>query len=110
MEEVLPALQQAHGAQGNEVTVLTYVLVAALVVAAILLVVYRAEVTSGARSTTSFLGEVRSEIQKVTWPDREQLRQMTITIVVFVIIVALVIAALDFTLQWLLVTLPGRAG
>ncbi len=90
--------------------ILTYVLVGALVVAAILLVIYRAEVTSGAKSTAAFLGEVRSEVQKVTWPDKAQLRQMTITILVFVAIVALVIAALDFALQWLLVTLPGRAG
>ncbi len=89
---------------------LTYVYVAILVVAAIALVVYRAKVAAGARSTAAFMGEVRSEIQKVTWPDREQLRQMTITILVFVAVVAIVIAALDFALQWILVTLPGRAG
>ena len=89
---------------------LTYVYVAVLVIAAILLVVYRAKVAAGARSTAVFVGEVRAEVQKITWPDKDQLRQMTIVILVFVTVVALVIAALDFLLQWLLVTLPGRAG
>ncbi len=89
---------------------LTYVYVAILIVAAIGLVVYRAKVADGARSTAVFMGEVRSEITKVTWPDKPQRRQMTITLLVFVAVVALVIAALDFALQWILVTLPGRAG
>ncbi len=88
----------------------TYVYVGVLIVAAILLVVYRARVAAGAKSTAGFLGEVRSEVEKVTWPDREQLRTMTFVILGFVAVVAIVIAGLDFALQWILVTLPGRAG
>ena len=43
-----------------------------------------------------FAVEVRDEINKVTWPDREQLRESTVVIVAFVAIVALLIFLMDF--------------
>jgi preprotein translocase SecE subunit len=42
-------------------------------------------------------------MRKVTWPDLAQIRQATIGIMVVVLLVGLVIFALDFALQQLLV-------
>jgi preprotein translocase subunit SecE len=57
----------------------------------------------GLRQVPTFLSEVRQEMRKVTWPDRTQLRQATIAIVVFVLIIGAVIALMDVTLQAILV-------
>ena len=53
--------------------------------------------------TVDFLQEVRNEMRKVTWPDRAQLRQATIAIVIFVLVIAGFIAILDVILQAVLV-------
>jgi preprotein translocase subunit SecE len=87
---------------------LTYVYAALVLVAAAAMVAYRTRVIGWARSGAVFLGEVRGEIEKVTWPDKEQLRNATLVILAFVTVVALLIGALDVVLQWILVTLPGR--
>ncbi len=42
-----------------------------------------------------FFREVTDEIKKVTWPDREQLRESTIVIVAFVAIVGALIFLMD---------------
>jgi preprotein translocase subunit SecE len=55
----------------------------------------------------AFYHEVMYEMRKVTWPDRAQLRQATLTIIVFVLFIAAVIGLLDVTLQALLVRLPS---
>ena len=51
----------------------------------------------------AFYHEVMYEMRKVTWPDRAQLRQATITIIVFVLIISALIGLLDVTLQAVLV-------
>lgn len=56
-------------------------------------------------STSTFLKEVRHELTKVTWPDRVQLRQATIVILVFVGIVGMVIFIMDSILQLVLLQL-----
>jgi len=53
--------------------------------------------------TVDFLQEVRNEMRKITWPDRAQLRQATIAIMIFVLVVAGFIAILDVILQAVLV-------
>jgi preprotein translocase subunit SecE len=53
--------------------------------------------------TAEFLQEVRTELRKVTWPDRAQLRQATVAIVIFVLVIAGFIALLDVILQGVLV-------
>lgn len=53
--------------------------------------------------TVDFLQEVRNEMRKITWPDRAQLRQATIAILVFVLVIAGFIAILDVILQAVLV-------
>ena len=57
----------------------------------------------GIRRIPTFLAEVRQEMRKVTWPDRTQLRQATIAIIVFVLIIGAVIALMDLALQAILV-------
>ena len=57
----------------------------------------------GVRRIPPFLAEVRQEMRKVTWPDRTQLRQATIAILVFVLIIGAVIALMDLALQAILV-------
>ncbi len=55
------------------------------------------------RDVGTFFGQVRAEMRKVTWPDRQQLRQATIAIMVFVLALWLVIFVMDWFLQLVLV-------
>ncbi len=55
--------------------------------------------------SSAFLTDVRSEMRKVTWPDRAQLRQATVAILIFVLLIAGVIAILDIVLNGVLVNL-----
>jgi preprotein translocase subunit SecE len=65
----------------------------------------------GLRDVPKFLAEVRQEMRKVTWPDRTQLRQATIAILVFVLIIGAVIALMDLALQAILVNgIPSLFG
>jgi preprotein translocase subunit SecE len=51
----------------------------------------------------TFYHEVMAELRKVTWPDRPQVQDATIKILIFVLFVGLVIALLDVVLQQVLV-------
>ncbi len=63
------------------------------------------------RGTPEFLREVRKELEKVTWPDRPQLQQATITIIAFVLLIGAFIALMDVTLQAVLVkAIPALFG
>ena len=55
------------------------------------------------RDVGTFFGQVRAEMRKVTWPDRQQLRQATIAIIVFVLALGLLIFVMDWILQAVLV-------
>ena len=55
---------------------------------------------------TSFYHDVMAEMKKVTWPDRAQLQQATIQIIVFVLFLGAIIALMDLGLQFFLVRLP----
>jgi preprotein translocase subunit SecE len=54
----------------------------------------------------AYYRDVVAEMKKVTWPDKEQLRQMTIQILVFVLVIGAVIALMDLVLQTTLIRLP----
>jgi preprotein translocase subunit SecE len=54
----------------------------------------------------SFYHDVLAEMKKVTWPDRPQLQQATIQIIVFVLFLGAIIALMDLGLQFFLVKLP----
>jgi preprotein translocase subunit SecE len=60
----------------------------------------------GTRLVT-FYHDVVTEMKKVTWPDRAQLQQATIQIIVFVLVLGAIIALIDVALQALLVRLPA---
>ena len=51
----------------------------------------------------NFYHGVIAEMKKVTWPDVPQVRQATISIIIFVLILGLVITILDFALQGILI-------
>jgi preprotein translocase subunit SecE len=48
-----------------------------------------------------FMAEVPVEMKKVTWPDFEQLRNATGVIIVFVLIVAAIIGAMDYVFRFI---------
>ena len=52
--------------------------------------------------TRGFVAEVVDELKKVTWPDFTQLKNATLVIIVFVIIVALVIWIMDISVRGIL--------
>jgi preprotein translocase subunit SecE len=104
VEEVLPALQQAAGAQGIEVMA--------------------TEVMTGTGSGSGaspesrsvgrigrfvqFLREVRNELRKVTWPTFDELKKATTVIIIFVMILGLAIGLMDSFFQELFVKLVAR--
>ena len=50
-----------------------------------------------------FYHEVQDEMRKVTWPDRNQLKDTTIKIIIFVLFIGVVLAIVDVLLQLILV-------
>ncbi|ABG05112.1 protein translocase subunit secE/sec61 gamma [Rubrobacter xylanophilus DSM 9941] len=46
-----------------------------------------------------FVREVRAELGRVTWPDREQLQQSTAVVLIIVLLLTAYIAAWDFVFQ-----------
>jgi len=59
------------------------------------------------KNVQQFVEEVQIEMKRVTWPDREQLRNATFVILVFVIILAIIIGAMDAVFSWLVRTIIG---
>ena len=45
--------------------------------------------------TRDFVDEVVDELKKVTWPDRDQLRNATFVMIVFVVIITIIIWLMD---------------
>jgi len=57
------------------------------------------------RALVTFYNDVVAEMRKVTWPDLPQVRQATIAIMIFVLLIGLVIFLLDLVLSGVLVRL-----
>ena len=55
------------------------------------------------RELVTFYNEVIAEMRKVVWPDRAQLKDMTIKIIIFVLFIGAVIAVIDVIFQAILV-------
>ena len=53
-------------------------------------------------SAVDFLRDVREQVQKVTWPDREQLKSSTGVIVVFMLLNAAIIFLMDYGIRAIL--------
>ena len=56
----------------------------------------RSGVLAGPRK---FARDVRGELRRVTWPDRDQLRQSTAVVLIIVLVLAVYVAAVDFVFQ-----------
>jgi preprotein translocase subunit SecE len=67
-------------------------------------------VVQRAKETQTFLEECWVELQKVTWPDAEQLRSATIVVIIFTIIISAIIWVMDLTASWLIRTIMGLFG
>lgn len=60
--------------------------------------------TAGTGSrVVSFYHDVMAELRKVTWPDRPQVQQLSIGVIVLSLFIGLVIFVLDYVLQLVLV-------
>ncbi len=46
-----------------------------------------------------FAKDVRGELRRVSWPDRDQLRQSTAVVLIIVIVLAIYVAAVDVVFQ-----------
>ena len=54
-----------------------------------------------------YVAEVVEELKKVTWPDFPQLKNATLVIIVFVIIVALIIWVMDLSVRGIINMIMG---
>ena len=52
--------------------------------------------------TREFLAETRFELRKVVWPTRQEAVRMTWVVIIAVVLFALVMAAYDAVIKWLL--------
>jgi preprotein translocase subunit SecE len=63
--------------------------------------------TQKGKAFSVLLKEAKIEIRKVVWPTPQELRQTTIIVVVFVLIVALVLWGLDSLVSWIVAGFIG---
>ena len=54
-------------------------------------------------SLVQFYHEIQDEMRKVTWPDRNQLKDTTIKIIIFVLVIGALIGAIDLVMQLIFV-------
>jgi preprotein translocase subunit SecE len=62
------------------------------------------------RSTRTFLEESWTELQKVTWPDRDQLQNATLVVIAFTVAISLIIWAMDSVIRFLLAQVMNLFG
>jgi preprotein translocase subunit SecE len=72
------------------------------------LIRWRQRVVDWVARLVRFLGEVRAEVKKVTWPGWDELKKSTVVIIVFVIIMGLIIGLMDLLFSLILVDFLGR--
>ena len=64
-----------------------------------------------ARRLVTFYQEVVTEMKKVTWPDRTQIRQLSIGVIILSLFIGAVIALMDLIFQAIFVRgLPNLLG
>ena len=60
-----------------------------------------------ANRVTKFLSEVKSELKKVTWPSRDELKGSTMVVLVLTFLLAFYIGVVDFLLSKIITFLIG---
>lgn len=89
-------------------SLLTILGVVAALAAAAALVVWRERARVVAADALTFVRDVQGEVKKVTWPDKQQLKNATLVIVGFVLVMALIIGIMDIVLQAIFVSALPR--
>ena len=79
-----------------------YVLLAFAALAAILAIVYHKKVQASWLATKKFIREVRVEMQKVSWPSRNDVIGSTVVVMIAVIVMTLIVTAADQVLATIL--------
>lgn len=86
-----------------------YVLLGIVLLAVILALVYRARLQNFWAATKKFLREVRVEMQKVTWPTRNDIYASTVVVLISVVVLSVIISAWDQILSLIVrVLLAGK--
>ncbi|MGD2045894.1 MAG: preprotein translocase subunit SecE [Gemmatimonadota bacterium] len=62
------------------------------------------------KGTQTFLEECWTELQKVTWPDWDQLRSATLIVILFTIAISIVIWLMDSVSSWAINLIMGLFG
>ena len=62
------------------------------------------------KDTQTFLEECWVELQKVTWPDWDQLRSATIVVIIFTIVISAIIWLMDSVSSWVINLIMGVFG
>ena len=62
------------------------------------------------RSTRTFLEESWTELQKVTWPDRDQLQNATLVVIAFTVAISFIIWGMDSVIRFLLAQIMSLFG
>jgi preprotein translocase subunit SecE len=62
------------------------------------------------KATGTFLEECWEELQKVTWPDADQLRQATLVVIVFTVIISAIIWVMDLGVSFVIRFIMGLFG
>ena len=62
------------------------------------------------KATRTFIEECYVELQKVTWPDVDQLRSATVVVLIFTIVVSAIIWLMDKSASWVIQTIMGIFG
>jgi preprotein translocase subunit SecE len=69
-----------------------------------------ASVVEKFQATRTFVEESWAELQKVTWPDYEQLKNATLIVIVFVVVLSTMIWLMDFVVRTVLDLILGIFG
>ncbi len=62
------------------------------------------------KETRTFIEECWVELQKVTWPDQDQLRSATAVVLMFTVAVSAIIWLMDKTAGWVITLIMGLFG
>ena len=62
------------------------------------------------KDTKTFIQECWIELQKVTWPDQDQLRSATLVVILFTIAISAIIWFMDKSVSWVIGLIMGAFG
>lgn len=62
------------------------------------------------KDTRTFIEECWVELQKVTWPDQDQLRSATIVVLLFTMAISFIIWVMDKAASWVINLIMGLFG